>query len=189
MFCQTHLFQTCPKDHTSRGMYETSMTPAHLTILVSVLCASCTISRLSRFVGRKRSTPRRVGNPCSTTCKTKFGLVIGAMVLVSLLFGVNPASAGRWAMRRTHHRAGLCQRAGTDGEGRRAAGRGARVHDELDRQQDLSRHRQEPAGHGAVSAECGVYVPKQYVPGTPAPFIVAQDGMGYARRCPKSSTT
>jgi enterochelin esterase-like enzyme len=27
-----------------------------------------------------------------------------------------------------------------------------------------------------------VYVPQQYVPGTPAPFIVVQDGMGYANR-------
>jgi len=29
-----------------------------------------------------------------------------------------------------------------------------------------------------------VYVPKQYVPGTPAPFIVAQDGMGDTNRLP-----
>ncbi len=27
-----------------------------------------------------------------------------------------------------------------------------------------------------------VYVPQQYVPGTPAPFIVVQDGIGYAKR-------
>lgn len=27
-----------------------------------------------------------------------------------------------------------------------------------------------------------VYVPQQYVPGTPAPFIIVQDGMGYAKR-------
>jgi enterochelin esterase-like enzyme len=27
-----------------------------------------------------------------------------------------------------------------------------------------------------------VYVPQQYVPGTPVPFIVVQDGMGYAKR-------
>ncbi|MEI9886873.1 MAG: alpha/beta hydrolase-fold protein [Rhizomicrobium sp.] len=30
-----------------------------------------------------------------------------------------------------------------------------------------------------------VYVPKQYVPGTPAPFLVAQDGYGYARIMPR----
>jgi enterochelin esterase-like enzyme len=30
-----------------------------------------------------------------------------------------------------------------------------------------------------------VYVPQQYVPGTPAPFIVAQDGMGYRSILPK----
>ena len=29
-----------------------------------------------------------------------------------------------------------------------------------------------------------VYVPKQYVAGTPAPFIVVQDGMGYTKRLP-----
>jgi len=30
----------------------------------------------------------------------------------------------------------------------------------------------------------GVYVPKQYVAGKPAPFIVVQDGMGYTNRLP-----
>ena len=30
-----------------------------------------------------------------------------------------------------------------------------------------------------------VYVPHQYVPGTPAPFIVAQDGLGYRNTLPK----
>jgi iron(III)-enterobactin esterase len=30
-----------------------------------------------------------------------------------------------------------------------------------------------------------VYVPEQYVPGTPAPFIVAQDGLGYRNTLPK----
>ena len=30
--------------------------------------------------------------------------------------------------------------------------------------------------------QVAVYVPQQYVPGTPAPFIVVQDGMGYAKR-------
>ena len=30
-----------------------------------------------------------------------------------------------------------------------------------------------------------VYIPKQYVPGTAAPFIVAQDGMGYRGQLPK----
>ena len=31
-----------------------------------------------------------------------------------------------------------------------------------------------------------LYVPKQYVPGTPAPFIVAQDGLGYRNSLPKA---
>ncbi len=30
-----------------------------------------------------------------------------------------------------------------------------------------------------------VYVPKQYVPGTPAPFMVVQDGYGYLNRLPR----
>jgi len=30
-----------------------------------------------------------------------------------------------------------------------------------------------------------VYVPRQYVPGTPAPFIVAQDGLGYRKTLPR----
>lgn len=30
-----------------------------------------------------------------------------------------------------------------------------------------------------------VYVPQQYVPGTPAPFIVAQDGLGYRNTLPR----
>lgn len=30
-----------------------------------------------------------------------------------------------------------------------------------------------------------VYVPQQYVPGTPAPFIMAQDGLGYRNTLPK----
>lgn len=34
-----------------------------------------------------------------------------------------------------------------------------------------------------------VYVPKQYIPGTPAPFIVAQDGLGYRGVLPKALDT
>jgi enterochelin esterase-like enzyme len=34
-----------------------------------------------------------------------------------------------------------------------------------------------------------VYVPQQYVPGTPAPFIVAQDGLGYRNALPKALDT
>jgi enterochelin esterase family protein len=34
-----------------------------------------------------------------------------------------------------------------------------------------------------------VYVPKQYVPGKPAPFIVAQDGLGYRSTLPKTLDT
>ena len=34
-----------------------------------------------------------------------------------------------------------------------------------------------------------VYVPKQYVAGTPAPFIVAQDGLGYMGSLPKALDT
>lgn len=34
-----------------------------------------------------------------------------------------------------------------------------------------------------------VYVPKQYVPGTPAPFIIAQDGGGYAKTLPPALDT
>ncbi len=30
-----------------------------------------------------------------------------------------------------------------------------------------------------------VYVPRQYVPGTPAPFIIAQDGLGYTNSMPR----
>ena len=34
-----------------------------------------------------------------------------------------------------------------------------------------------------------VYVPQQYVPGRPAPFIVAQDGLGYRNTLPKALDT
>ena len=34
-----------------------------------------------------------------------------------------------------------------------------------------------------------IYIPRQYVPGTPAPFIVAQDGMGYRGVLPKALDT
>lgn len=39
-----------------------------------------------------------------------------------------------------------------------------------------------PGLNGPYQRKCAVYVPKQYVTGRPAPFIVVQDGMGYAKR-------
>ena len=36
--------------------------------------------------------------------------------------------------------------------------------------------------NGAYQRHVVVYIPKQYVPGTPAPFIIAQDGGGYVKR-------
>jgi enterochelin esterase family protein len=39
-----------------------------------------------------------------------------------------------------------------------------------------------PGLTGAYSRKVWVYVPKQYVPGTPAPFMVVQDGGGYVGR-------
>ena len=74
-------------------------------------------------------------------------------------------------------------------------GDGPQVHDELGGQQDLSRHRAR-AGHvrharsrttprssivttsrpAPYTRRVAVYVPKQYVPGTAAPFIVGADG-------------
>ena len=42
----------------------------------------------------------------------------------------------------------------------------------------LSRHRPQPAGAVVpYTRQVAVYVPARYVAGTPAPFIVAQDGM------------
>jgi enterochelin esterase-like enzyme len=41
-----------------------------------------------------------------------------------------------------------------------------------------------PGLKGAYQRKVCVYVPKQYVAGTPAPFIVAQDGMGYKGTLP-----
>ncbi len=77
----------------------------------------------------------------------------------------------------------------------RAAGNGHQLHHEVDRQQDLSRHRPrarapsarpipaDPAklivttSHpAAYTRKVAVYVPKQYVAGTAAPFIVGADG-------------
>lgn len=39
-----------------------------------------------------------------------------------------------------------------------------------------------PGLNGPYSRKCAVYIPKQYVPGKAAPFIVVQDGMGYSKR-------
>lgn len=41
-----------------------------------------------------------------------------------------------------------------------------------------------PGIRGPYKREVCVYVPKQYVAGTPAPFIVVQDGMGYKKTLP-----
>ncbi len=41
-----------------------------------------------------------------------------------------------------------------------------------------------PGLKGPYSRKVWVYIPSQYVPGTPAPFIVAQDGGGYTNRLP-----
>jgi enterochelin esterase family protein len=38
------------------------------------------------------------------------------------------------------------------------------------------------SGPGRYERHVYVYVPKQYVPGTPAPFMVVQDGRGYVKR-------
>ncbi len=39
-----------------------------------------------------------------------------------------------------------------------------------------------PGLNGPYKRDVWVYVPKQYVPGTPAPFIIVQDGGGYVKR-------
>ena len=39
-----------------------------------------------------------------------------------------------------------------------------------------------PGLNGPYSRKCAVYIPKQYVAGKAAPFIVVQDGMGYSKR-------
>jgi enterochelin esterase-like enzyme len=42
-----------------------------------------------------------------------------------------------------------------------------------------------PGINGPYTRKVAVYVPRQYVAGTPAPFIVCQDGIGYEKRlCP-----
>jgi iron(III)-enterobactin esterase len=41
-----------------------------------------------------------------------------------------------------------------------------------------------PGLNGPYQRQVYVYVPSQYVPGTPAPFIVVQDGRGYTNRLP-----
>ncbi|HEY2083015.1 MAG TPA: alpha/beta hydrolase-fold protein [Verrucomicrobiae bacterium] len=41
-----------------------------------------------------------------------------------------------------------------------------------------------PGLNGPYKRDVWVYVPSQYVPGTAAPFIVAQDGKGYTNRLP-----
>ncbi len=39
-----------------------------------------------------------------------------------------------------------------------------------------------PGLNGPYERKCAVFIPKQYVAGKPAPFIVVQDGMGYSKR-------
>lgn len=41
-----------------------------------------------------------------------------------------------------------------------------------------------PGLNGPYQRDVYVYVPRQYVPGTPAPFMVVQDGKGYTNRLP-----
>jgi enterochelin esterase-like enzyme len=41
-----------------------------------------------------------------------------------------------------------------------------------------------PGLNGPYTRKVWVYVPSEYVPGTPAPFIIAQDGRGYTNRLP-----
>ena len=112
----------------------------------------------------------------------------------------DPGTGGR---RRFHHRPRLHQCAGIDRPARRAGGNRASIHHELGRQQNLSRHQTRhqrglpaprllwqphgaPAAGGTTNApytrRVWVYVPSQYVAGTPAPFIVVQDGGSYAAR-------
>lgn len=42
-----------------------------------------------------------------------------------------------------------------------------------------------PGVKGPYQRKVAVYIPKQYVPGTEAPFIIAQDGMGYRGSLPR----
>ena len=97
--------------------------------------------------------------------------------------------------RKLHPRPHAQSRAGDDRAGRRAAGNGLQLHHGIGRQQDLSRHRAraQHLRHGRIPTDpaklivttshpapytrrVAVYVPKQYVPGTAAPFIVGADG-------------
>lgn len=39
-----------------------------------------------------------------------------------------------------------------------------------------------PGLTGAYTRKCALYIPEQYAPGKPAPFMVVQDGMGYVKR-------
>ena len=49
---------------------------------------------------------------------------------------------------------------------------------------DSSASKSYPGLTGPYQRKVYVYVPSQYVPGTPAPFIVVQDGRGYTNRLP-----
>ena len=101
----------------------------------------------------------------------------------------------RQRRRQLHPRPHPQPRARDDRAGRRAAGNRLQLHHELGRQQDLSRHRPRArhlrhapipptppssivtTSHPApYTRHVAVYVPKQYVPGTAAPFIVGADG-------------
>jgi enterochelin esterase-like enzyme len=53
------------------------------------------------------------------------------------------------------------------------------VHDFVMKSEDSKVY---PGLTGAYARHCWLYVPKQYAPGTPAPFIVVQDGGGYVGR-------
>ena len=101
----------------------------------------------------------------------------------------------REGRRKLHPRSHPQPRAGDDRAGRRAAGNRLQLHHGIGRQQDLSRHRARAqhrlarrtppirpssivtTSHPApYTRRVAVYVPKQYVPGTAAPFIVGADG-------------
>ena len=65
-----------------------------------------------------------------------------------------------------------------------------RLENEITRRRDTHGNRiaaqeHEQSEPAPYSRTVWVYVPAQYVPGTPAPFIVAQDGYPYANRLPR----
>jgi iron(III)-enterobactin esterase len=65
-----------------------------------------------------------------------------------------------------------------------------RLDNEITRRRDAHGNRLAAAEHEQsepwpYTRTVWVYVPQQYVPGTPAPFIVVQDGYGYMNRVPR----